>query len=359
MAGVCALENILDLVATQLNYAGVEIPVRAELIRMVNRAQDEAAHDLGLGPQADMNECGDVDSPFNGHMADYAVDLLAALTLCRLLTLVGDARADRFCNDYAIMLSKAMGGRTDDVLPNTTLGQVVDGIEADLTLAGVPLPDRRELVRRLNAAQRELGRDLRIPQLYLTDVPVDRPFILPGSVRPDVLLQADTLRDNKLVNCLSVEQANQMGVPWERPAYYGDVWWSKAVGDRMLIFDPANPTSTVYPVGFHANDELRLLLVKWPTPLDLSPDNTDPLSKELFDGALSSDGVELLKAYVVYQYVKSHPLTRADQGLGQQYYNRFLGLREQAFNRTNPAFRGSLVRNIWRWRTGDVYERMA
>lgn len=358
MAGVCALENILDLVATQLNYAGVEIPVRAELVRVVNRAQDEAAHDLGIGIQTDMNECGDVDTPFGGQLANYAVDLLAALTMCRLLTLLGDARADRFCNDYAILMSKALGGRSDDVLPDTTLGEVVDGIEADLTLAGVPLPDRRELIRRLNAAQRELGRELRIPQLYVTDVPVDRPFLLPQGVRPDVLLQADTLRDNRLVNCLSVEQANQMGVKWERPAYYGDVWLSRAVGDRMLIFDPANPTASVYPVGFRDGDELRLLLVKWPTALDADASNVDPLSKELFDGALASDAVELLKSYVVYQYVKSHPLTSQNGALGQQYYNRFQSLREQAFNRTNPAFRGNLLRNMWRWRTGDVYERV-
>lgn len=357
MASMSALENILELIDTQLTYAGMDVPVRAELIRVVNRAQDEAAHDLGFGPQVDMSVEGGLEDPFGGDLSDYSVDLLASLTMCRLLTLKGDARADRFCNDYARLLSKAMGGRSDDVLPGTALGEVIDGVEADLSLAGVPLPDRRELVRRLNAAQRELARELRIPQLYVTGVPVNAPFLLPEGVRPDVLLQADTLRDNRLVNCLSVEQANQMGVKWERPAYEGEVWWSKTVGDRMLIFDPANPTSSVYPVGFADGDELRLLLVKWPTTLDADPLNLDPLSKELFDGALASDGVELLKSYVVYQYVKSHPLTSQNQALGMQYYNRFQALREQAFNRTNPAFRGSLVRSVWRWRTGDVYER--
>lgn len=357
MASTSALENILELVDTQLNYAGVETPVRAELIRVVNRAQDEAAHDLGLGPQVDLNVAAGNEDPFGGELSDYSVDLLAALTMCRLLTLKGDARADVFCNDYSRLVSKALGGRSDDVLPSTSLGEVIDGVEADLALAGLPLPDRRELVRRMNAVQRELGRELRIPQLYVTGVPINQPFLLPEGARPDVLLQADTLRDNQLVNCLSVEQANQMGVKWERPAYHGDVWWSKAVGDRMLIFDPANPTSSVYPVGFRAGDELRLLLVKWPTPLDADPLNVDPLSKELFDGAMASDSVELVKAYVLYQYVKSHPLTTQNQALGIQYYNRFQALREQAFNRTNPAFRGSLMRHTWRWRTGDIYER--
>lgn len=357
MASASPLENILELLDTQLTFAGVDVPVRAELIRVVNRAQDEAAHDLNLGPQVDLSVEAGNEIPFGGDVSDYAVDLLAALSMCRLLTLRGDARADIFCGDYSRLLSRALGGRTDDVLPGTSLGEVVDGVEADLALAGVPLPDRRELVRRLNAAQRELGRDLRIPQLYITDVPVDRPFLLPVVARPDVLLQADTLRDNQLVNCLSVEQANQMGVPWERPAYYGDHWWSKVVGDRMLIFDAANPTASVYPVGFQDGDELRLLVVKWPTPLDLDEGNSDPLSKEVFDGALASDGVELLKAYVVYQYVKSHPVVRGDQALGQQYYNRFESLRERAFNRSAPAFRGNLARRTWRWRTGDVYER--
>lgn len=363
MAGVCVLESMIEYVGTRLQEMQVEPPTRAELLRHINRSQERVAQEVGLPEPADLNSCDDVGTPFDGAIPEYAEDLLTSFVMARIMKLRSDERFQIYDEDYRSLLRKAIGA-AGEALRGTPLGGIIDGVRQELSINGVPVPDMQELLRRINAAQLEIARDLNIPQLYITGVPTTAPFLLPEGVRPDVLLQADVVGANTLVTCLSVAEANSRGIKWERenrPAHgvvdRSERWWNRGVGEYFIIYDPANPTASVYPVGFVGGENLRLLTLKWPTELDSDPLNTDPLSKDPFDGALPSFGPSLIRDYVAWQYLKSADSLR-ESSVPQMHYNRYRAERERAFNATGGlGVRYPLRAPVWEWRTGDVYVR--
>lgn len=225
-------------------------------------------------------------------------------------------------------------------------GEIILEIEENLEMYGIETPGRGSIGRRVNRAQDRISQELQFPRRYIKDVNATATFELPGEARQGGLLWAEmearsTGSANPRIPLLTVAMANSMCVRWdEYDADLSSYPGHPKFGEFLIIYDPANMSAPVYPLGFRAGDELRLEYV-------VKPRDMDDL-----DGSLGASGVsnpfenqlpeydqQLLVNYVTFEYLMANEKPQA-----QAYYNSYRGIMEEAFAYNRPEMAMQRIR---------------
>lgn len=150
--------------------------------------------------------------------------------------------------------------------------ELADRVETDLRLMGFTPPGPGDILRYLNEANEETSVELHIPTRYVKDVAANAPFLAPLEARPGQIKFAEDLKYDRRLEVLTVSEANRFYPDWEVNAIEGHDQYGK----KLIIYDPANVTAPIYPVGFKAGETLRMQYVLRPFPMVYS----DPAEDE-------------------------------------------------------------------------------
>lgn len=344
----------------EFSSMGVPLPDKGELLRHFNRMHRELAVDLSLSvpPVLDLL---DGDELWGGEFGDLAEELATQSLMCRLLTMLGDGpddkRRDAYCERAAALRIRVVGARDLGVVEGTGLGEVVRRVEEELGDLGLPLPDRKRLLARINEAQLVIARDLDVPQVYVENVPAGETVVLPEGFRPDVLLRAEVAETGQLLEVITEDQAARRGVKWQR-GFQGFPSVQAAVGNGpFVVFSPGNWSATrqLRFIGVSPELTIRLRMVKFPTVLSFGGEEL--FSFTPFDGVLESWGTELLALYVKWLFVKDS-VDWHQRELARGVYEQFLEVRGKAFAAVGRGELYSLRRPVLRWRHNDLVWRV-
>jgi hypothetical protein len=135
-----------------------------------------------------------------------------------------------------------------------TAREIVDWVETRLRLLGIKPPGDGDILMIANEENERTARDLKIPRRYIKNVNPLLPFDLPAEALPGGALFAEQTVANRRIEVLTVAEANLMYPDWEKNATEGFTNFRQ----RLIIYDPANVSAPVYPVGFQAGDLLRI-----------------------------------------------------------------------------------------------------
>lgn len=165
-----------------------------------------------------------------------------------------------------------------------TVKELVDRVETNLRLMGIsPVPGDADILMYLNEENQRMSRDLRVPTRYVTEIDATQPFILPSEAQPGSLKFAEKADYNWRVEVLTVSEANELYPDWEKNEHEGGIRY----GHRLIIYDPANISAPVYPLGFSAGAELQMTYTVRPKPLVLdNPDADVSVSLAPFEGVI-------------------------------------------------------------------------
>lgn len=210
-----------------------------------------------------------------------------------------------------------------------SLATLIEAVNQNLRRVGAASEPPAELLRRANDCQDRIAQELGIPLRYLKEVDATAPFALPDEARPGGLRYAERYqqgddRGGVPQRLLTVAQANDLGIAWESPDFVGH----PAVGRSFLLYDPANASAPVTPVGYEAGDLLRLAYVVKPAELAAFADLP-------FGGELAEYGERLLQQYLTFELLLLSPDPQL-RTLGSPFYNDYKGLLEEAFNASRP-----------------------
>lgn len=190
-----------------------------------------------------------------------------------------------------------------------TAAELIDDIERDLSEMGFKPPVRGDLLRRLNREQTRISRELRFPIKYYSEIPATTPFTLPAPMRASSLRSVEHEQLDRSVEVLTVQQANELYPRWEAADF----------SRKLVIYDPANPSAPITPVGFSSGDTLRILVEVEPTALT-------EFSSVPFDGLLGEYHL-MLAQHVKFTFL----LNKGDQR-GQAFYHDYMQMMTDAFN---------------------------
>jgi hypothetical protein len=178
-----------------------------------------------------------------------------------------------------------------------TVRELVDRIETNLRMLGLAPPGDADILMYLNDEHRRIARELRIPRRYITDVDATQPFAMPDEALPGSLSFAEKTERSQRIEILTVAEANDLYPDWERNEFEGFTRFWK----RLIIYDPANITAPVYPVGFEVGDTLRLEYAIKPPPLVFdNPEGSEDVALEPFQ-ALMPEYHRILHQMVTFQ----------------------------------------------------------
>jgi len=207
------------------------------------------------------------------------------------------------------------------MLNNTV--ELIRRIEFALELQGKEV-SRQGILRILNVEQRKLINELHIPIRYAKNLRTDRPISVPIDANPGGIRYAEGTIYNKQVELLTVSDANLLYPGWEDNANEGiDPYIGR--GAPFVIYDPANISAPIYPVGFEDGDKLRIMYVLKPEELTFEDDSFP------FMGEVPEYSEDLL-----YNAV----MTDLCYNLGDARYKGFDAqlqeIKERAFNYSRP-----------------------
>lgn len=202
-------------------------------------------------------------------------------------------------------------------------GDIVQRVIDNVELAGKEAPKSGAILRRVAAAHRRMAVELGIPTRYIQGVDATTAFNLPTEAWPGGLIHVEYEDTNRRVNTLTVADANDVGVEWDDGSL-SDYAGHPQFGRHLVIYDPANITAPVWPLGFESGDTLRLLYTKKPTALT-------GMDVEPFDNQIPEYGDELLVQNVTFQILMGMGVEHA-----AAYYNDYKALKEDAFSYTRP-----------------------
>lgn len=215
------------------------------------------------------------------------------------------------------------------------LRDIIQRITDNLEIAGAQVPQHGVLQRKIETAHQRIAKEMGVPKRYIKGVDATSTFLLPTEAREGGLLYIEIENANDEANVpvpvLTVEEANDRGIRWDTTAsalseYKGD----SHLGTVLVIYDPANISAPVYPLGFESGDTLRVLYEMKPTALG---NGDDDWADEPFEGILPQYGDDLLVQYVTFEILMAQGAEHA-----RAFFNDYRRLLEEAFGHTRPPY---------------------
>lgn len=219
-----------------------------------------------------------------------------------------------------------------------TSRNILDSIEQNLRLTGLQVPVPGELLRRVNIAQDRISQELGIPYRYIKGVATNATFELPTEARPGGLMYAEEEDRNLSVPLMTVMEANDR-FGWRNWDDYTPADGKDFTTGRVLIYDPANLSAPVTPLGFDSGETLRLLYRVKPT--DLTDCGAASANVEPFMGQAPEYGERLLTQYVTFEMLMLQGDQRANV-----FWSDYRSLAEEAFNYMRPEYWVSRMRAV-------------
>lgn len=158
----------------------------------------------------------------------------------------------------------------------TLLRDLIDDILDSLEEMGLPASRENlgRLIFKINKAQERISRDLEVPRRYIKGVDATVDFELPAEARDTGLWWVEREEKNdKPIPIFTVTEANHLGIRWDltddnTAGFQGHT----KHGKYIVIYDPANISAPVKPLGFSAGDTIRLEYVIKPSKLNALDD---------------------------------------------------------------------------------------
>jgi hypothetical protein len=214
-----------------------------------------------------------------------------------------------------------------------TVRELVDRVETNLRMLGLTPPGDADILTYLNDEHQRIARELRIPRRYITDVDATAPFAMPTETLPGSLSFAEKTETNRPIEILTVAEANDLYPDWERNEFEGFTRFWK----RLIIYDPANITAPVYPVGFMAGETLRLEYAVKPFPLAFDdPADTGTVALEPFE-ALMPEYHRILYQMTTFQLAMMMGNQEQSQK-ARAFYADARGELDDAFSYARPMY---------------------
>lgn len=214
-----------------------------------------------------------------------------------------------------------------------TVRELVDRVETNLRMLGLTPPGDADILTYLNDEHQRIARELRIPRRYITDVDATAPFAMPTEALPGSLSFAEKTDRSQPIEILTVAEANDLYPDWERNEFEGFTRFWK----RLIIYDPANITAPVYPVGFEAGETLRLEYAVKPFPLAFDdPADTGDVALQPFE-ALMPEYHRILYQMTTFQMA----MMMGNQEQAQKaraFYADARGELDDAFSYARPMY---------------------
>lgn len=214
-----------------------------------------------------------------------------------------------------------------------TVRELVDRVETNLRMLGLTPPGDADILTYLNDEHQRIARELRIPRRYITDVDATAPFAMPTEALPGSLSFAEKTDRSQPIEILTVAEANDLYPDWERNEFEGFTRFWK----RLIIYDPANITAPVYPVGFMAGETLRLEYAVKPFPLAFDdPADTGTVALQPFE-ALMPEYHRILYQMTTFQMA----MMMGNQEQAQKaraFYADARGELDDAFSYARPMY---------------------
>lgn len=168
---------------------------------------------------------------------------------------------------------------------------------------------------RLNRCMDRISTQLGVPERYVTDVSVTEPFMLPDEAWRKGLKYAEDVERQREIPIYTVREANMLYPRWEDAE---ELAW----GIKFIVFDRANTSAPVYPVGFDPGDKLRIIYHIQPAPMLQDEDEPFAVIEEGERTPGQFDGYHIALA----QYVSFQLLLREQPNIAASFYADYQSL---------------------------------